>query len=349
MKIGILTFYKVLNYGAVLQAYALQRALQKLGHEAFLVNYQPEALTKPYKVIHFKMLRHPSYCLKLFRRIFLFKPFEQFERQFLKEGNPYLSLKELIENPPGVDAYIVGSDQVWRTFFSGGEDTFFLPFENNALKISYAASCGGDYAFLQDERKVQLVRNFNAISVREQALGAELEKYNIPSQTVLDPTLLDGDYAEFIRENKLGDYILVYNVVSNANFRSKLRYLKKLTGLPVINIGPNHICGADKNLLGVSPADWVNLLYHARYVYTNSFHGVAFSVNFKKNFLYVPNGHVGDGRVIGFLSDIGLQETVINKTEDIDRRVATKYPFVDNGYLTKMREMSNRFLMEALI
>jgi len=349
MKIGILTYYKVLNYGAVLQAYALQKVLQSLGHNAFLINYQPKELTKEYKSVKITKLRYVSYWLKLCRRLFLFSPFNRFVKNYLNEGTLYTSLEQLFNDPPTADAYIVGSDQVWRTELSGNNDTFFLPFStNDMLKIAYAASCGGDHSFLKDKNKVRLLQNFNAISVREEALRGELQKKGTGAETVLDPTLLWNDYSEFIRENTEGDYIVVYNVLLTRNFKNKLKYLRKSTKMPIINIGPDYLLGADKNLLGVNPSEWINLLYHAKYVYTNSFHGVVFSVNFAKKFLYVPNDIASDSRVTDFLSQIGLQSMIINKTEDIDRCVSINKTLVANENLAEMKEKSLQFLIKAL-
>lgn len=349
MKIGVLTYYKVLNYGAILQAYALQKVLKALGHDAFLVNYQPEELTKPYKSIKVKQLLNIGYCMRLYRRLSLNSPFKHFNAKYLKESITYDSSVHLLKDAPEADAYIVGSDQVWRTKLSGNDDMFFLPFgEKDALRISYAASCGGDYLFLDDENNVKLLQNFSSISVREKSLYEELSKIEISSEVVLDPTLLCDDYSEFIGENKYGDYIVVYNVHYNSNFRNTLKYLKKKTNLFVINIGPDHIVDADKNLRGVSPSEWINLLYHAKYVYTNSFHGVVFSINFKRNFLYIPNNLASDSRVLEFLSEIGLQSSIINNTENIDSYLNAQSSLTPNETLAEMKEKSFRFLEQSL-
>ncbi|MDR1758979.1 MAG: polysaccharide pyruvyl transferase family protein [Fibrobacter sp.] len=347
MKIGILTFYKVLNYGAVLQAYALQKTLQKMGHDVFLINYQPKELIKPYKTIKIKYLRKIDYLLKWYRRFFLFRPFKCFIGNYLNEGIVYTSLQQLIDNPPAADAYVVGSDQVWNLRLSGNSDTFFLSFGGGRImKIAYAASCGGNYSFLNDENKLRLLRDFNSVSVREKSLRDELSKKDFNSEVVLDPTFLWSNYSEFIRENNNGNYILVYYVVNNSNFRNKLKYLKKILKLSVINIGPDYIGDADKNLRGVSPSEWVNLLHHAECVYTNSFHGVAFSINLGKKFLYIPNGKAGDSRVLDLLFEIGLQSRVINEYHDIDKCINAKEFPIANDVLTQMREHSLQFLSQ---
>lgn len=349
MKIGVLTYYRVLNYGAVLQAYALQKMLKSIGHDVYLINYQPIELTKPYNSIALKQLRRFSYVSKIYRRKFLYSPFKKFIEQYLDEGIEYVSAEQLFNNPPKADAYIVGSDQVWRTSLSGDNDIFFLPFHSKETKkIAYAASCGGDYTFMKDDKKIQLLKEFDAISVREESLYKELYKEGIPSQIVVDPTILWDDYSEFIHQNKEGDYIVTYNVHYNSNFRKKLKILKEQLGLPVINIGPNHLLEANENLKGVSPSQWVNLLYHAKYVYTNSFHGVVFSVNFKKKFFYIPNNVASDSRVVEFLSQIGLQDTIINNEEDIRRFINTNYTPIANDSLGVMKSKSKDYLYKLL-
>ncbi len=350
MKIGILTFFDVLNYGAVLQAYALQKVLSDMGHDVFLVNFQPKTLVQPYYRVKVRSLWHATYRARLVRRLRLFPSFGKFEKKFLHVGAKYPTMQSLYENPPKVDAYIVGSDQIWNFEFTESDKQFyFIPFlSGKAKKISYAASCGGNYSFLKDSTTKALLKKFDNISVREKSLGLELEKNGIDSTVVLDPTLLLTDYSEFITKNTRGDYILVYNVSDNQRFRDQLRYLKRETGLPVINIGANNFTMADYNLKGTAPQEWVNLFYHAKYVYTNSFHGVAFSVQFRKNFLYVPNWQPSDSRILDFLSKIGLSSAVINDYDNINSILKLNEAPVPNENFELMRHSSLKFLTDSL-
>lgn len=350
MKVGILTFFNVLNYGAVLQAYALQKVLSDMGHEVFLVNFQPKTLVQPYYRVRVRSLWRASYRARVMRRLRLFPSFREFDRKFLHVGTKYATLKSLYENPPKADAYIVGSDQVWNFEFTESDKQFyFIPFlSGSAKKIAYAASCGGNYSFLKDNSTKALLQKFDNIAVREKSLGLELEKHGFNSEVVVDPTLLLNDYSDFITENTKGDYILVYNVSDNQRFRDQLSYLKKITDLPVINIGANNFSMADQNLRGTSPQEWVNLFYNARYVYTNSFHGVAFSVQFRKNFLYIPNRQPSDSRILDFLSKIGLSTAVINDYENIDNIAKSDRPLAPNEHFELMRQSSLKFLTDSL-
>jgi hypothetical protein len=348
LKIGILTIYKVLNYGAVLQTYALQKVLQEQGHNVFIVNYQPNELTKPYKTVIIKKLKNIQYVLRLWRRIFLFYPFKKFVKNFLNEGTYYSSFEQLKKMPPEADVFIVGSDQVWNDKLTGKNDVFFLPFLKKCKKISYAASCGGNYTFLEDYLKLNSLEQFNAISVREKSLQIELKRKNISADAVLDPTLLLEDYSEFVQKNIYGSYIVVYNIVLSKDFKEKLAYLKKKTNLPVINIGPHFLRIADKNLLGISPSMWVTLLFHAQYVFTNSFHGIAFSIIFKKRFLYIPTGTNADSRVLDILMETELNDHIGNDLNDINKIVSLKENPAENKKIVGMRVASLNFLTRAI-
>lgn len=351
MKIGILTFYKVLNYGAVLQAYALSKVLKDRGHETFLINYQPNQLTSPYRKVTLKWFYNILYLKVLYRRYNLFSPFKIFFNRYLNEGQKYDFLSQLIENPPKADLYIAGSDQIWNSHLTGNEEiAFFLPFSSTKTSIiSYAASCGGDYSFLDKLEIISLLKRFNRVSVREKSLQVKLMEKGIVSKVVLDPTLLLEKYDEFLTANLFGNYIVVYNISISEDFSNKLLYLKKISGLKVINIGPHFLKEADSNIIGISPDRWVNFIYHANFVFTDSFHGVAFSVNFKKKFLFIPKGAISDLRITDFLTTIGLLNCVIYNTKNLDDIIIQDNVFVANENLKVLRDFSLQFLEDNIL
>lgn len=355
MRVGVFTFLKVLNYGAVLQAYALQKVLKELGHDAFIVNYQPVELTKPYKIVIYKKLYSLPYVLRLIRRFTLVIPFKKFISKSICLGKLYNSCGEIYQNPPQMDACIVGSDQIWNSNITKNNNIYFLPFKyNNIIKIAYAASCGGEYSFLKNKDKVEYLKDFNAISVREKSLKKEMEKHEFTPELVLDPTLLINDYSEFVASNKNGEYILVYNVAINDDFINKLSYLKTQINLPIINVGPHHLSNATKNIYAVNPSSWVSFIYHAKLVFTNSFHAVAFSINFKNRFLYIPTGISSDSRITDLLTQIGLDDYIINNIQDIDKLIIeNKFNSTMNWdktdmFLEKQKHISMIFLNKYL-
>lgn len=135
MKILTLTTYNVYNYGAALQAYALQTYLQCMGHDAVLINYQPEYLTRKYdyrwvnpesKLSRYAVTRIAYRVMKYLQRQTTMGRKRQFDRfidSYLKQTREYRTLEKLCQNPPEADLYVVGSDQIWNVFYEAGSGT----------------------------------------------------------------------------------------------------------------------------------------------------------------------------------------------------------------------------------
>lgn len=147
MKILTLTTYNVYNYGAALQAYALQTYLQCMGHDAVLINYQPEYLTRKYdyrwvnpesKLSRYAVTRIAYRVMKYLQRQTTMGRKRQFDRfidSYLKQTREYRTLEKLCQNPPEADLYVVGSDQIWNVFYEAGRDpAFYLEFVTRAEK-----------------------------------------------------------------------------------------------------------------------------------------------------------------------------------------------------------------------
>lgn len=182
MKIKTLTTYDVYNYGASLQAYALQRYLLDLGHDVEIINYQPEYLTRKYdykwvnpesRFSRYKLTRFlyriSKYCQRqtsLGRK----RKFDIFNHNILKETSSiFYSYDDLCDKSPEADLFIVGSDQIWNVFYEAGRDpAFYLGFVKSGFKVSYAASFS--YTDIDNDnlaRISKLLTSFNKISVRE--------------------------------------------------------------------------------------------------------------------------------------------------------------------------------------
>lgn len=348
MNASILTFYKVLNYGAVLQAYALRQTVRGLGHECAFVPVQPRELTAPYNSIRVLSLRKWSYLARLYRNRFLRAPFAGFMSRHLPDTPGTVDPETFCRTTPGADVVLVGSDQVWNRKLTGTSDAFFLPYpKGRTRKVAYAASSGGDVSFLSDPSIVAHLRDFDALSVREPSLAESVRAAGIPCETVLDPTLLLQDYSPLIRENRFGDYVGLYHVIDSPLLSRGIAQVRKATGLPVINFGPKYLPGADRNLLGVSPEDWVSMVHHSSFFYTNSFHGVAFALNFSKRFCYVPNGVASDSRSLDILRAVGSLDRVGRSEQQVARICGL--PEVDvSGRLGSLRSDSLEFLRGSL-
>lgn len=348
MRISILTFYKVLNYGAVLQAYALRKALQDMGHEVDFIPYQPSCLMRPYRSVRLVSLRKYTYIFRLIRNQFLWKPFKAFQENYLPDSSWYTPGASGLKVDPPVDAVVVGSDQVWNSRLIGDGRQFFLPFPGvTCRKIAYAASSGGEVDFLDDRSIIENFRTFHAVSVREASLAKAMEAKGLDCKVVLDPTMLLEDYSELLGNRINGDYVFLYHVVDSKRFNQGVKVARNTIRCPVINFGPKFLAETDRNLLGVSPEDWVEGIRNAKAVYTSSFHGLVFSLMFGKRFVYIPNGNASDSRCLDLLDRIDVRDRAANSKDDVAKIL--ELPPVDaRKTIQKLREGSLEFIRNWL-
>lgn len=356
MKIGIITIQKCNNYGADLQAFALQRKLQLMGYEAENIDYLF------YKHPEYKKTRksRPSFKLSLVNRLkeWLFpkitklrglrnrsavkarqKAFEDFFNENVKTSRRYNTIDDLYANPPKYDVYITGSDQVWNPRTGASIEPYFLTFApDGAKKISYAASFG--VASLPPSayfKYSKWLESYSSISLRE-ANGVRLARQFVGCVgpvAVCDPTLLlTADEwksaARSVDGVKAGEYLLVYDLnVCPGLWELAHKWAKKLN-LAIVRIcrsaGCENIPGV-VNMEAVGPGEFVWLVANAKAVVTTSFHGTAFSVIFNRPFYSViPKGMSNSGRILNLVSKFNLSNRVVNEldcrnvelSEDID-------------------------------
>lgn len=339
MEIKTITCHDVYNYGASLQAYALQRHLENLGHHVEIIDYLPDYLNRRY---HFLSVSPNS---KLYRLAKIFYPispiigiwqnrrelkfwkrkkrFDEFKKNYLKTTcNTYRSFDELQTNKPEADLYIAGSDQIWNTQYSNGKDpAFYCLFEDDKRKcISYAASFGTHKIYKGYEEFVKKgLSNFRAISIREQT-GVQIAKsLNYNAQLVIDPVFLleNSDWINFCKFSKIKEkYVLVYDFLHNdsrikelavklaSKGRFKIYSINDISSLPY----------ADKNINDAGPIEFLQYIYNAQIIISTSFHATAFSVIFEKEFYTLPLiGHSNSSRMKDFLSSLNLNERFISE------------------------------------
>ena len=331
MKIKTITCHDVYNYGASLQAYALQHYLELLGHDVEVIDYKPDYLSGHYKfwfvpqsnryysLCKKSKLFHLLYCLRLapetFRTWRRIKPFNLFKKNRLKcTSLVYKSNEELKKVPPVADLYIAGSDQIWNCLLPNGKDeAFFLGFgNNNTRRISYAASFA--MSEIPEEYRC-LISNYmshlDAISVRETSGVSICESMGYKATQALDPVfLLSGDEWRNFAGPKIhhGHYILIYNLFKNTSsiIKQHACQLKSKKGWEIIAVNDVNVCKfADKNYNGMGPIEFVNLIANASYVIADSFHATAFSTILHIPFsVYYQNKN--SARMIDFLSTVNL-------------------------------------------
>lgn len=297
MKIGILTFQRAYNYGAVLQAYALQRAISKLGADSEIIDYINSSTQEKIKLFRY----NSKYSLKN-NILKFFKDFYRVGKQrkfnyFLKtytvlSFKPFYTFDEMVEldKQDVYDSYIVGSDQVWNIGNNGGDKTFLLAFvKNNKKRNSYAASFGScKLNKEQTELYAKELSHFNIITVREEnALDSFPFLIENDAHVVLDPTLLldKEDYLKIISKRLVKRrYAFLYTVPKADRLRSFAKEYCKKNGLILIDIKKSY-----KAFVESAPEDFLSFIANAEMVFTNSFHGTAFSIIMERQFITEVN------------------------------------------------------------
>lgn len=372
-KAGIITFHYAHHYGAQLQAYALMRAVEKLGTPCEIIHYvRPDTLEgnrlfkrglSPYAqlsnlhtLLHYKAFK---------RRYDRFQAFAH-QRMHLSERF-YARAQELFENPPCYTAYLTGSDQVWNPLIykeKTYDPAFFLGFANKGRRIAYAPSFG--IAEIPEHLKAPLVKyleGMDDLSVRERQGEAIIQALTgRKALTVLDPTLLLtgeewGEAAVSPKRDK--PYMLCYFVSDSTPFEPYIKAISQKLGLDVV-----YLAGARKGIPGYAkivydagPCEFLGEFKDAAFVCTNSFHGTVFSVNNKKDFISFAAGSekkTVNSRLYSILELLDIKErlVVVDKAKSPS---AIEHPALDridydkvSALLEKEREKSLTYLKEAL-
>lgn len=346
MKIAILTLPLHANYGGILQAYALQTVLTKIGHNVEVLQKNPEKLSfslqSAYKIIKrlgVKILKDWRTPLFLEKKNEIEKPIiEQNTSQFISK---YIklrridSLSDIIESD--YDAIIVGSDQVWRApyfkkMWNAPIRDAFLDFTKgwNIRRVSYAASFGIDnldeYSNLEIEQCKKSIANFNLISVRETSgINICKERFNVSAIQLQDPTMLIDmkDYISLVKvsnEPKSPGDLLCY-ILDNTEFKNivikKIAEEKQLLPFHVNSNFEDIHLSVEKR---VQPPveSWLRGFMDARYVITDSFHACVFSIIFRKPFIVIGNSERGLSRFKSLLSTFKLQDRIIYNKVQLD-------------------------------
>ena len=343
MRTGLITFHFAHHYGAQLQALATMKAIQGLGHECQIIDYRLPHTTRTNQI--FKKSRsvrdmasdaHTALHYAAFQR--RFQRFEAFVAQEMDlSPQRYTSFEQLREQPPAYDVYVSGSDQIWNPYIFQDKQfdpAFLLDFVKEGRRIAYAPSLGVPQ--LPEDKEAQLKRflePFSALSVREKR-GQVLvrEAAGREAKVVLDPTLLlnGDDWGKLAAAPQhQGPYILCYFVSDPGEAAPYALALSRRTGWPIVQLAGarRKIDGAKEIVFDAGPREFLGLFQHAAAVVTNSFHGAAFSLQFKKDFFTSMSPKERReptfSRIYSLLSRLGCADRIIglDSTAPIDAKM----------------------------
>ena len=339
-KVGILTYHSSDNFGSVLQAYATCRMLREEGMDARIVDLRKPEVKKMYSIL--RLSRNPSVLMATaYNALHFFslksrqRRYERFRKERMTlSDRVYHSGRELSEDDPGYDAYIVGSDQIWNMDILDHDRAFFLPFAGNARRIALAASFGPvpKLRILPDMVRDDL-RRFDLLTVRESRGADIIETAGLSRpQIVPDPvfSLTKEQWCEVAAPKKRRDrYMLCYFPgVVTAEFDDFTKRVARERGLNRVLLMPHwrNIMRQDCKDYSAGPEEFLGLVRDADMICTNSFHAAAFAVIFEKEFIVGTHSFGADERINTLLQITGLQSN----------------EFHDQGYTYKPTDISGK-------
>lgn len=372
MKVGILSLPLYVNYGGIMQTYAMQTILERMGHNAVFIqkrNWPLNIKIKDWPIVYAKRIvknmigrNIPMSYEKIYNREapIIRQNIETFVSKHIKMKivDDYRQIQE-----NDFEAIVVGSDQIWRPLYVKHIENSFLDFAKDwdIKRVAYAASFGTDkweYTKLQNAHCHKLVQLFNVVSVREKSgVGLCKEHFGVEAKHVLDPTMLlkAEDYIKLFEENNTlkstGD-LLCY-ILDESEEKSKIIETIASQGrLKTFHVSARPYYKLDVPLeerVQPSVETWLRGFYDAKFVVTDSFHACVFSILFKKPFVVYGNKERGMSRFTSLLEMFGLQDRIVSGRSDLEEKLlkGIDWKMVYSNLDVRIKE-ANDFLGKAL-
>lgn len=340
MRIGILTLPLNTNYGGILQAYALQTILERMGHKVHIIEKEKQSLSiSIYKMPFTYGKRIAKNLMGKKAPIFYEQKYNreqpiirQYTDQFIEKYihvTKYKNFSDIKESE--YDTIVVGSDQIWRPKYfrvDKIENTFLKFAENWKIKrIAYAASFGTDkweYTKKQTSICGELLKKFDAVAVREES-GVQLckEHFRVVAQHVLDPTMLleKEDYIKLFEANntpKSQGNLLCYFLDESDEKKELIKRVAEEKGLTPFNVKSksDDINSPISDRMQPPIEQWLRGFFDAEFVVTDSFHACVFSILFNKPFIVYGNKKRGLSRFESLLNIFGLKNLMITNISE---------------------------------
>ena len=362
-KACIFTFHNVPNYGAVLQTYALAHYIEaNFGYHVDIMDFQCEGNGSEFEPTEYIKIacKSKKKIVSIYKKMMMSLYFEKGYRR------KYLQFQEFKKRNLSVipydmahiyDAVVLGSDQIWNPDITGGFQAEFFG-QSKLIKgrtnVAYAASCG-DVSALSEAQTNDLIEytsKLDYVGVREKSLSVFLHEKGVNNTCTLDPTFLlsANDYNTLVQDKarETDPYILVYELQKNEEMEKLAFRIANEKNLKVRML-VGYISYSRKKsyeIRDAGPTEFLSLIKNADYILTNSFHGTAFSLIYKKDFnVVLPSTRTS--RVIDLLNEIGLMNRIVAANECELNFEHIDYETIEDS-IRKIEVSSKSFLREAL-
>lgn len=365
MQIGILTqYYGSCNYGGLLQAYALARVLNGMGHSAEQICYDAKSyvdLRGNAKKTRSGLRRRLSILSQAILQMRIKKGLKSREQKFAKfrerisHSEQVYSNESIVATNEIYDAFVAGSDQIWNP--KDYDPVFFLSFANSEkIKMSYAASISqGQLDENQQKLFKEHLKDFDAVSLRENDAHLIQNLSPVDVEWVLDPTfILSKEEWDEVAAPRMIDekYVLCYILGKDENIRNVAKEFAKKKNLKLVTMP--HLNGlfeksdsgfGDKQVFA-SPEEFISLIKNAEYVITDSFHATAFSTIYEKEFfVFHRSGFKGmASRIESILSIIGAKDHFCDDADKATVEYVSSIEPIDFNKTTEFAEFKKKSL-----
>lgn len=369
LRIGIITLSASDNCGSLLQTYALQQVIKNnFTCNVEVINFNSPQSEQIYNIFPSKFYKHPKKTLFTLKNLQSIKRqkkgYDEFRKQYLDlTENVYRDVESLKEIEGKYDILITGSDQVWNVNMTDYSDAFFIPWDNEAVKIAYATSLGSTQE-IEIEKAEQLKRmlsSFSAISVREETGKETIQKLTEKEvKLTADPTLLISgeEWEKLAGEREIQEpYIFYYSWSYPDEEMNRLveKFAKKMD-LRVFVINSSKWYKYRPGEFGFElykesgPLTFLNLMKHAEYVFVQSFHGAVFANLLKKRFFFLNenvNGQV-DFRTKNIIGILHEEKQIVHDLYDIEAAMNTELTYKSREF-DDLISTSYEFLVHAVL
>ena len=367
VRIALMTFHSETNFGAVLQAYALQRSILDMGCSATFLNYRCKGIDDGYRFRYlFKRAAIVTFKNLIYLPVYLKKKwvFHAFVSKYLQVSNQNLNLSrpsQVARINDQFDAFMVGSDQIWNYRLTAFDEAYFLAFvDKGKMKYAYAASFGVESIpnGLKEEYR-RLLQGFQIITAREKSgAGIARELIGKEVETVLDPTLLmdRGKWMQMCQSANVrsGNYILVYLLSKSPLLMESAAQLARMLDCDIVVLNSGEVVSGipTKSIRVGNPITWIRYVSDAQFIVTNSYHGMLFSLIFAKEFLVEcrPTQFNVNSRIFDLLESLGLKDRLVDQNSNVTGLDTIDYARVNpilDGKRTRSLDILQGMLTES--